>query len=177
MGIQRMRIEVEQITGAKYAREACSFTSAKESNIRMETLAQCEHSPLRTQMFMVRMFDIPTFVSVHLVRHKIGVEHYVKSNRTDHHTHADEEITRLTPVNHLMFLNAHSLIHMARKRLCFNASEETRAVMKQIKEDCPDWLSPYLVKECVYRRNFCPEVRPCTEMKAIRDSWGPNGSY
>lgn len=158
-----MKIEVEQITGIELAREACSFTIGKESGVSLENLAKCEHSPLRTQMFCVRMYEIPTYVSIHFVRHKIGVEHFVKSNRPDR---GGDEIThRNSPVNHLMFCNAHSLIHMARRRLCFQASSGTREVMQRIKIASPQWLYPYLVKECTYRGGMCHELRQCEEMR------------
>ena len=41
-------------------------------------MLKAEHSPIRTLMFTIRL-TIPYFVSTHLVRHKIGVEHYVQS--------------------------------------------------------------------------------------------------
>ena len=42
-----------------------------------------EHSPIRLLTFTVRITDLPYWVSVHLVRHKIGVEHFVKTQRSD----------------------------------------------------------------------------------------------
>ncbi len=40
------------------------------------------HSPIRTLMFTIKL-EIPYFVSVHFVRHKFGIEHYVQSQRDD----------------------------------------------------------------------------------------------
>ena len=34
-----------------------------------------EHSPVRTLMYTIVMHDIPYYCSVHIVRHKYGVEH------------------------------------------------------------------------------------------------------
>ena len=48
-------------------------------------ILKAEHSPIRTLMFTIRL-TIPYFVSVHLVRHKIGIEHYVQSQRNDRQT-------------------------------------------------------------------------------------------
>ncbi len=165
-----MEIYVEQMTMNEEARNACGYTIDSVSRIELGKLAMCEHSPLRAVKFAVYMDDIPSFVSVHFVRHKIGVEHYVKSMRPDRCGNEDPTQThRLTPINHLMHINAHALIHMARKRLCMNASPETRAVMKEIKKQCPEWLSEWMVPDCVYRGG-CFELKTCGKMP--RRSYG-----
>ena len=142
---------------------ACEMTmDGGKSRISNEEIYRCEHSPIRTKLFWIEMIDIPTFISVHLVRHKIGVEHFVKTNRDD--LGGDGEATRNTPVNHGMLINAQALINMARKRLCGKSHEETRKIMRLIKdavgaidEDLPN----YMVRECEYRNGICPEKTKC----------------
>ena len=49
-----------------------------------------EHSPIRLLVMTIKITDIPYYVVGHFVRHKVGVEHFVKSQRTDrtyHKTH------------------------------------------------------------------------------------------
>ena len=46
-------------------------------------LIMAEHSPIRKLKFAWRWMDLPYWVSVHFVRHKIGIEHFVKTQRTD----------------------------------------------------------------------------------------------
>ena len=157
-----MKINVEKLTDVSLVRRACEFTSRKPSKITLDKIYQCEHSPLRTQMFWIEMRDIPTFVSVHLVRHKFGVEHFVESNRDD--TKKDSGIVdRNTLVNHAMLINAQALINMARKRLCSKTHTSTLLVMvlicrgvKIVDKD----LAEYLVPECVYRGG-CNELKSC----------------
>ena len=157
-----MNIKVTKITDKSLADLACSYTTGNEVNVRdMHKLYMSEHSPIRTQMFVVEMQDIPTFVSVHLVRHKIGVEHFVRSNRPDRG--GDGTADRNTPVNHMMLINAQALITMARKRLCFKASKETRDVMLKILDGV--WgvdkeLSDCMMPDCEYR-NGCHEFSSC----------------
>ena len=155
-------VKVTKITGADLMRLACSYTISAESEMTLDKIYQCEHSPMRTQMFVVEMKDIPTFVSVHFVRHKHGVEHFVKSNREDRASQTGDS-GRWHPVNHMMLCNAQSLVNMARKRLCRKASEETTAVMAAIvaavgKEDAA--LAERMVPECEYRRG-CHEIKTC----------------
>jgi hypothetical protein len=164
-----MNIKVIKLTDDGLARRACKFTlhSQAETSIPMRKLYGSEHSPIRTQLFWIELVDIPTFVSVHFVRHKIGVEHYVQTNRVDRGGKVNTD--RTAPVNHAMLVNAQALINMSRKRLCFNASEETREVMVGIKDEVSK-LSPclaeFMVVECVYRGR-CPEPRSCGLSESI----------
>lgn len=121
------------------------------------------HSPIRTLVFTIEM-TIPYFVSVHLVRHKIGVEHYVQSQRNDRQSNYDREVApQNAPVLHTMEINAESLMFMARRRLCGQADPTTRYVMslvcKAIEESNPEFKG-HLVPMCVYQGR-CPEFRSC----------------
>lgn len=157
-----MEIKVTKITDLELAREMCEFTMhGKNSKITLSQLYRCQHSPMRSQIFTVRMYDIPTFVSVHLVRHSVGLTHFVTSNRDDRGGDGKED--RNTPVNHAFIGNAESLINMARKRLCYKSHSKTVEVMEGIAREVykvdPD-LEEYMVPECVYR-NGCYEVKSC----------------
>lgn len=160
-----MKITAMKLTDEKLMQRACQFTIDKETNISLEKIYRCEHSPMRTQIFWVEMCDIPTFVSVHLIRHKIGVEHFVKSNRDDRGGNGDED--RNTPVNHAMLINAEALITMARKRLCRKAHPKTVEVMEAIRQAVRDEdleLYKRMVKNCVYRGG-CYEPVSCGSPK------------
>lgn len=162
--MSEIKIVAKKLTDVSLMQEACAFTINKESKMTLDKIYQCEHSPCRTQMFKIEMYDIPTFVSVHLVRHKIGVEHFVKSNREDRPGYSGQDLGRRQPVNHMMVLNAQTLIQMARKRLCGGTHAETRQVMIMIRESIqmvdPD-LAKYMVRECEYRNGRCPELKSC----------------
>jgi len=157
-------VTVEKLTNEKLMQRACAITIDKDSKATLDSIYDCEHSPIRTQMFWIEMKNIPSFVSVHLVRHKFGVEHFVKSLREDRCGKGNEVETRNSPVNHGMLINAQALINMARKRLCSKASKETRAVMTMIKEKVQEVdpvLAKYLVPECIYRGGVCHEPKSC----------------
>lgn len=122
-----------------------------------------EHSPIRLLVFTVRLTDLPYWVSVHLTRHKIGVEHFVSTQRTDRTGVSREELPQGALVEHTMVVNAQALINISRKRLCSQASPETRqawyAVIDAIREYEPE-IASVCVRECVYR-GFCPEMSSC----------------
>ena len=158
-----MRVYVEKLTDVELARRACKYTlhSHADTKIKLDKLYGSEHSPARTQWFWIELDGIPSYVSTHFVRHKIGVEHYVKTNRLDRG--ATEIADRNTPVNHALMINAQALINMSRKRLCTNADEVTREVMFYIKdavEKCDPDLAEFMVVDCEYR-GLCFEPVCC----------------
>lgn len=162
-----------KLTDATLMWDACRMTTRgeKQPSMPLKSIYRCEHSPIRTQLFWIEMYDVPTYVSVHFVRHKVGVEHFVQSNRTDRG--GSDDLTRMDPVNHGMLVNAQALIQMARKRLCHKADERTREVMREIRKavGCVDpELVLFMVPECVYRNGFCPELKPCGKMQGGGES-------
>lgn len=158
-----MKIIVTKITDVSLLQKACSYTMhRKESKASLGKIYRARHSPMRTQMFTVEMQGIPSFVSTHFVRHKIGVEHFVASNRDDRGGNGTED--RNTPVDHMMFLNAESLITLAHKRLCSKSHHTTIEIMSDIcdevmKIDLP--LFKLMVPLCMYRNGQCDEIGGC----------------
>lgn len=128
-------------------------------------LVEAEHSPIRELWFGIKM-EIPYWVSVHFVRHHIGVNHYVQTQRDDR---TNDVVSRDNKkqgeiVSHIMSVNAQELIFMAHKRLCKQASKETREVMQEIVKKVIE-IAPYmkevLVPLCAYRNGKCTEMFSC----------------
>ncbi|MEE5994792.1 MAG: FAD-dependent thymidylate synthase [Oscillospiraceae bacterium] len=144
-------------------------------------ILKAEHSPIRLIELTIRMKDIPYFVSVHLVRHKIGVEHWVSTQRTDRTGIDRNELPQNALVDHTIRVDAQALINISRKRLCSQASPETRmlwkAVIEAVREVEPE-LAAACVPECVYR-GHCPEMKTCGYSKSsefeLRKSVYENG--
>lgn len=131
-----------------------------------EQMLASEHSPIRTLMFTIKM-TIPYYTSVHFVRHKYGVEHYVTSQRNDRQNNYDRtKATQDTPVIHIMDINAQELIFIAHRRLCNQADPVTnlvmRAIVKEILTVNPEFKD-VLVPNCVYRGGRCTEFGGCSK--------------
>ena len=133
-------------------------------------LIMSEHSPIRKISFAWRWVNIKYWVSVHMSRHKIGIEHFVKTQRTDRTGVDRDELPQGALVNHTCEADAQALINVSRKRLCFCASPETRSAWQKVKDEVatrePE-LASCMVKECVYR-GFCPEMFPCGYSETIQ---------
>ena len=122
-----------------------------------------EHSPIRKLNFGWKWVNLPYWVSVHFVRHKFGIEHFVSTQRSDR-TGVQRDANRQdAPVMHECFANAQAVMFISRRRLCGQASPETRAawqlVVDEIAKVEPE-VASCCVPECVYR-GFCPEFKPC----------------
>jgi hypothetical protein len=136
-----------------------------------------EHSPIRLLMFKWTWVDLPSWVSVHFVRHKIGVEHFVMSQRSDRTGINRDNLPQSAPVQHTCCANAQALITISRKRMCRKASAETQQawheVIQAIKLVDPV-TARACVPECVYR-GFCPEFKSCGayghEFQKIREKY------
>ena len=131
-----------------------------------EKILKAEHSPIRTLWFAFRI-EMPYWVSVHFCRHKYGIEHFVQSQRDDR---TNDNTPRAEKpqgefVSHIMYINAQELMFMARRRLCRQASWETRQIMRAICEEVnktnPEFKN-VLVPMCKYRGK-CNEFIPCYE--------------
>lgn len=102
-------------------------------------------------------------MSVHFVRHWLGILHYVSTQRTDRTGVNRDNSTQDTPVTHECEANAQALINISRKRLCNQASPETREAWLEVKTEVKEAdpvLASVMVKECIYR-GFCPEMKSC----------------
>lgn len=128
-----------------------------------KTILLAEHSPIRKIKVSWKWEALKSWISVHFVRHKHGIEHWVTTQRTDR-TGVDRDASRQdTPVSHECEANAQALIFISRRRLCSQASAETRQAWTEVKGEIAKVdpvLASVMVRECVYR-GFCPEFTPC----------------
>lgn len=128
-----------------------------------KTILLAEHSPIRKIKIGWKWKDLLSWVSVHFVRHKFGIEHWVSTQRTDRTGVDRNSQPQSAPVDHECEANAQALIFISRRRLCGQASPETRAAWKEVIEKVREKdpvLASVCVPECIYR-GFCPEFKTC----------------
>lgn len=123
----------------------------------------CEHSPIRQISVKAKWYNIPYWVSTHFVRHWLGVIHWVRTQRTDRTGIDRHNIGQGADVEHELEVNAQALINISRKRLCRQASPETRYTWQQFLKELES-IEPELVSvcvpDCIYR-GWCMEYRSC----------------
>ena len=120
-----------------------------------------EHSPIRLLIVNWSWKNIKSWVATHFSRHKW--ECFISTQRTDRTGVNRDE----SPQSELVIMdgsaNAQNLIDTARKRLCFQASKETRKLMEDLKitlKETEPELADVLVPNCIYRCG-CPEFEQC----------------
>jgi hypothetical protein len=120
-----------------------------------------EHSPIRDIQIKWRWRNIKSWVATHWVRHKW--ECFVKTQRTDRTGINRDALPQDAPVDFTGDANTQALIDTMRKRLCYQASPETREYAEDLKREIhsvePE-ISDVLVPNCVYRCG-CPELSAC----------------
>lgn len=120
-----------------------------------------EHSPIRNISIKWKWTNIPSWVATHFSRHRW--ECYIKSQRTDRTGIPRDILPQAVPVDFTGEANCQHLIDTMRKRLCRQASDETRHYAEDLKEAIhavqPE-LADVLTPNCVYRCGCC-EMQPC----------------
>lgn len=127
-------------------------------------LLKANHSPIRTLQFCFRLTDIPYWVSVHLVRH-VHATPFVSTQRDDRQKKYERGAARQDAlVTMCWYMNAEELITIAHKRLCMQASKETREIVQMICDEVikvnPEFKE-LLVPNCQYRGGICEEFNCC----------------
>lgn len=128
------------------------------------SILEARHSPIRRLRFAFLLEDIPSWVSVHLVRH-IHAQPYVRSQRNDRQYAYDRtKAPQDAPVTMIWDMDAEELMTVANKRLCSQASIQTQAVVRamclEVLDKCPEFEG-LLVPMCQYHGGVCHEMKPC----------------
>lgn len=165
-----MKVELKNVKGTweEVANRARTTVSKGElgkepSDNFKKRILMAEHSPIRGLIYCFKISNLKSWVATHFVRHHVGVEKWVSTQRTDRTGVNRDELPQGEEVTMELEANAQALINMSRKRLCSQASSETREVMQAIKKEVSErdeFLARVMVKECVYR-GFCPEMKSC----------------
>lgn len=167
----KLEVSVTQATAWNRALNAARRTVGKEpitkdpsSKWKLNMLL-AEHSPIRLVEYDVVIKNIRQWVTTHLVRHKFGVEHFVRTQRADRNDSVKnrDELPQGSLNDLQESMNTQALINISRKRLCNMASPETREAWQRVKEQIatvdPE-TAACMVPECIYR-GFCPELHSC----------------
>ena len=185
-------VTIEQVVGWEYALDAARFTQGKEMTHKVPSdgfirkALMAEHSPIKLVQYRVIIHNLQQWVGVHLLRHRDTLP-YICTQRNDRNESVEVIVNKIckelltmiqaeqpefnprnllpqgTLNDHMFWLNAQTFINISRRRLCHEASRETRMVWKMILEELikvDPILPKFCVPMCVYR-GFCPEMTSC----------------
>jgi hypothetical protein len=168
---QDLKVTISRMTDPDFWRKAVASTAGGRypTKTTWAQILASEHSPIRAQWYWVEFDNLYSYVSVHMVRHKIGVEPFVQSKRKDRGGTGEEG--RYTPVLHSMMINAQALMTQARVRLCNEADVETRhawELLKQAVAEIDPELAALMVPLCIYRNGKCEQLGKCPRKARLR---------
>lgn len=126
-----------------------------------------EHSPIRDITVRWKWAGIKSWIATHFSRHKW--ECFITTQRSDRTGVPRDELPQGAPVDFTGSANAQALIDTMRKRLCHQASPETRRYAEDLKRaltEAEPELASVLVPNCVYRGG-CPEMKSCGYYKCF----------
>ena len=120
-----------------------------------------EHSPIRDIRIRWKWDNIKSWVATHWSRHKW--ECFIQTQRSDRTGVQRDKLPQDSPVSFTGEANVQNLIDTMRKRLCHQASKETREYAEDLKSELKNVepeISDVLVPNCIYRCG-CPELSAC----------------
>lgn len=120
-----------------------------------------EHSPIRDIHIKWIWSDIKSWIATHFSRHMW--ECFIKSQRSDRTGVPRDKLPQDEIVSFVGDANIQNLIDTMRKRLCYQASPETRQYAEDLKiaiHEVEPEIADVLVPNCFYR-GFCPEMKTC----------------
>ena len=156
-----------------FCKQCALVTVGKESETEptqewKHKILEARHSPIRVLKFAFEL-ELPYWVSVHLCRH-IHAQPFVKSQRNDRQSDYDRnKAPQDESVKMIWYMNAEELMIIANKRLCNQASAETRQIVKMMCDEvlrvCPEF-DDLLVPMCQYHGGKCHEMFSCKNKKS-----------
>lgn len=154
------------LTAKQFAYRTMGKSTTKYPDEKWKRMILCaEHSPVRSLLVKWEWVNLPYWISVHFVRHKIGIEHFVRSQRNDRQSDYDRNTApQNAVVTHSCAANLQAIINISKVRLCKNASKETRLAwgvfLGGLITYMPE-MNDFCQPSCIYRGGICPEPKSC----------------
>ncbi len=170
-----MKIKVRALNNIADVFEAAAITQNKGLILpTVKTWSKwlnSEHSMIRCFGLRIELTDVPYYVHVHLVRHKIGCEWFVRSQRPTALNPVEYDRRKApqdAPINLILDTNPQAIINISQVRLCTKADKNTLYVWNNIGWAIRQHSDPYIAtisdvmkKRCIYRGGVCYELQSC----------------
>ena len=145
-----------KVDGWERVKQAALFTIGKKAIEGKEITTEWKHnillsrhSPIRELRITIAFKGIERWIADQLVRHSIGVNNYMKTNRPDRGGIPRDEQLMTMPTDLLQVYNAESFINLMETRLCIGCvSRETRLLLEDVLDEVAK-TEPELAHNCV----------------------------
>lgn len=143
------------------------YISKEPSEKFKKAILISEHSPIRDIFVKWRWAGLKSWIATHFSRHKW--ECFIRTQRSDRTGIDRDKLPQGALVDFTGEANIQHLIDTSRKRLCFQASKETRESWEDLKKTLKTsdpYISEVMVPNCIYRYG-CPEMENCGFFKSF----------
>jgi hypothetical protein len=180
-----MKVSFKRLVGPEYMLPAMRVTTGKDMYTdklpKLETwykMLLSSHSSARTVKYRIFIEDIPYYAHVYLIRHHVGFEPHVFSQRDDKgeldKTDRDDKLQSV-PISMLYDANAPAILNIAQKRLCYKSHRVIQDAMRKLKcafvyegDDYDKVLGRLMQRPCSWWQGYCSEPKPCGKVPGIK---------
>lgn len=145
------------------------FLTKEPSDDFKKKILISEHSTIRSISIKWVWKGLKSWIATHFSRHKW--ECFIRTQRTDRTGIDRDQLPQGALVDFVGEANTQHVIDTSRKRLCFQASKETREAWEDLKieiEKEDSFIPKVMVPNCIYRMG-CPELNPCGLLEKFID--------
>jgi hypothetical protein len=174
-----MKVTFKRLIGPEYLLPAMRVTQGKDMyENKLPTketwlkMLLSEHSSDRSIVYRIYCEDVPYYTHVHIIRHHIGFQPHVMSQR---HDKEREDRPQGALVDMFFDANAQALINIARKRLCYKADKTAQDLVEKMKwslvyegDEYDKVLGLLLARPCSWYPGYCAEPHPCGRIVGVR---------
>lgn len=152
-------MSVRKLTDETLMREACECTFLGKSHQSLISIYKSEHSPARTQMFWIKLEEIPLFIATHLLRHHVGSVPFQLTCRDDRHGGNPGLIPKVGEILDKMSM----LLAMINNASYGTQQDIIQSVMKEL-----DWLRNNADRYTPVNLGLCLNAQSLIDMSKLR---------
>lgn len=157
--MKEFSVSVRKLTDEDLMREACECTFLGKSHQSLLSIYKSEHSPVRTQMFWIKLDRIPLFIATHLLRHHVGSVPFQLTCRDDRDGGNPGLIAKIDGINEKLAM----LLSMIN-----NSSYGTQKdLIRSIIAEC-DWLKENADRYTPVNLGLCLNAQSLLDMAKLR---------
>ena len=157
--MKEFSVSVRKLTDEELMREACECTFLGKSHQSLLSIYKSEHSPVRTQMFWVKLDSIPLFIATHLLRHHVGSVPFQLTCRDDRDGGNPGLIDKIDAINEKLAM----LLSMINSSSYATQEELIRSIISEL-----DWLKENADRYTPVNLGLCLNAQALLDMSKLR---------
>lgn len=157
--MKEFNVSVRKLTDEALMREACECTFIGKSYQSLLSIYKSEHSPVRTQMFWIKLTNIPLFIATHLLRHHVGSVPFQLTCRDDRQGGNPGLIDKIDAINEKLSM----LLSMVNSASYGSQEDMIKSIITDLK-----WLQDNSDRYTPVNLGLCLNAQSLIDMSKLR---------